>query len=106
MTPGRYDRLCEVQGPDHQRGSSGGVTRRWVTLFSFWAEKAEAGSRQFLAAGVTNVEATAVFTTHHNPEIKARQRFLCEGTTWEIVGPPRELGRRDETMIEAKTIPA
>jgi SPP1 family predicted phage head-tail adaptor len=104
MNPGQYDRICEVQAPANTRGSSGSVKRRWATLFTFYAAKAEAGSRAFRAAGVTSVEVTAVFTTHYNPELKARQRFECEGQAWEIVGPPRELGRREETLIEARTI--
>jgi SPP1 family predicted phage head-tail adaptor len=104
VNAGTYDRICEVLIPDNTRGSAGGVKRRWTGLFKFYAAKAEAGSRAFRAAGVTNVEVTAVFTTHYNTALKARQRFDCEGQIWEIVGPPRELGRREETLIEARTI--
>ncbi len=104
--PGQYDRLCEVQGPANQRGSSGGVTRKWTTLFTFLAAKDEQGSRAFRAAGVTNVDVAAIFTTHFNPEIKAKQRFQCEGTTWEVASAPREMGRRETMIIEASTLPA
>lgn len=106
MNPGRYDRLCEVQVSTANRGSAGGVQLQWSTSFSFWAEKSEQGSRRFQAAAVDNVEITAVFTTPWHPDLKARQRFTCEGQTYEIVGAPREIGRRDELLITARTLPA
>lgn len=106
MSFGKYDRYCEVQEPDHKRGSSGGVSRKWVTSFTFFASKAEPGSRDFRAAGVTNVDVTAVFETHWHPGIKQHQRFVCDGTVYQVVGIPREIGRRESMVIEAKTLPA
>jgi SPP1 family predicted phage head-tail adaptor len=106
MSFGQYDRVCEVQEPANKRGSSGGVTRAWRTSFTFMASKAEPGSRQFRAAGVTNVDVSAVFETHWHPDIKPRQRFTCDGTIYEVEGSPREMGRRESMIIQARTLPS
>lgn len=106
MSYGSYDRHCEAQEPDNRRGSAGGVARRWRSVFSFFASKAEPGSREYRAAGVTNTDVSAVFETHWHPQIKARMRFTCDGIAYEVVGQPREIGRRESMVIQARTLPA
>jgi len=100
------DRLCTVLVAVVKRGAAGGVSRDYREAFQFWAKKSGEGSREFRTAGVTSDEVTAVFTTHFNPELKSGQIFECEGSHFEIVGPPVEPDdgtRRRWHVIQAKT---
>lgn len=102
---GDYDRFCEVQSPDNERGSAGGVKRRWTTVFSFFASKIEAETGQFTGGDKPNVDVDAVFRTHYNAAITDRMRFVCDGSVYEVVGKPRQIGRQEAMLIQAKTLP-
>lgn len=106
MSPGQLDRLCTVYTEQTRRLSDGSPETERVPNFQFWAKKEEQGSRAYRAGSADLADVSAVFTTWWDARFKARMQFECEGQRYEIVGPPREQGRRESLLIPAKSIGA
>ena len=73
----------------------------WTPVATVWAQqRPDRGSERFAAAQVAG---TAVMTFHirYRGDVTATDRLEYEGTTYEIVAPPRELGRRVVLEIDA-----
>lgn len=72
----------------------------WSDVVTVWAQqRPERGSERFAAA---QVNGTAVMTFHirFRGDLTVRDRIVYEGTEYEIVAPPREIGRRVVTEID------
>lgn len=73
----------------------------WVDVVTVWAQqRPERGSERFAAA---QINGTAVMTFHirFRGDVSVKDRLLYEGREYEIVAPPREIGRRVVLEIDA-----
>jgi len=73
----------------------------WHDVTTVWAQqRPDRGSERFAAA---QVNGTSVMTFHirYRGEVTVKDRLLYEGREYEIVAPPREIGRRVVLEIDA-----
>ncbi|QFP61892.1 phage head closure protein [Brucella anthropi] len=73
----------------------------WVDVVEVWAQqRPERGSERFAAA---QINGTAVMTFHirYRSDVTIKDRLRYEGREYEIVAPPREIGRRVVLEIDA-----
>lgn len=73
----------------------------WADVATVWAQqRPDRGSERFAAAQVAG---TSVMTFHirYRPDVSVRDRLVYEGREFEIIAPPREIGRRVVTEIDA-----
>ncbi|WP_412178370.1 phage head closure protein [Rhizobium sp. PL01] len=77
------------------------VVEVWADVATVWAQqRPNRGSERFAAEQQAG---TAVMTFHirHRSDVTVMDRLVYEGRTYEIVAPPREIGRRVVTEIDA-----
>lgn len=74
----------------------------WATYDEVWAMlefhrsiEAEASAREFASFG-------AYFTIRHRTDVDAKDRIVYENDIYEIIGRPREIGRRQYLKVEAR----
>lgn len=101
MRAGKLDRRVTIQrfvqtGTDELNEP----IREWTNVETVWAQqRPNRGSERFEAG---QIGATAVMTFHIRYfGVTAKDRLIYEGRTYEIVSPPREIGRRVVTEIDA-----
>lgn len=73
----------------------------WADVATVWAQqRPNRGSERFAAEQQAG---TAVMTFHirYRSDVSAMDRLIYEGRSYEIVAPPREIGRRVVTEIDA-----
>lgn len=104
MQSGRLDRLVTIQhiassAPD----AAGQVIATWGPLATVWAERRDQRSREFFAAKQINAEIAAVYRIRWRSDITTLMRLVDGAVTYEIVGPPVEIGRRQglDLMLRA-----
>jgi SPP1 family predicted phage head-tail adaptor len=102
---GELDRRIELQ-----HNTPGGTNdynqpiSSWATYDEVWARlefhrstEAEASAREFASFG-------AYFTIRHRTDVLAEDRIVYESNTYEIIGRPREIGRRQYLKVEARLV--
>lgn len=73
----------------------------WVEVATVWAQqRPERGSERLSAAQLGGVS-VMTFQIRYRGDLTTKDRLQYEGTVYEIVAPPRELGRRVVTEIDA-----
>ncbi|WP_315920434.1 phage head closure protein [Mesorhizobium sp. SP-1A] len=73
----------------------------WADIATIWAQqRPERGSERFAAAQV-NGTSVMTFRIRYRADVSVTDRLLYEGREYEIVAPPREIGRRVVTEIDA-----
>lgn len=73
----------------------------WLDVETVWAQqRPNRGSERFSAGQIAG---TAVMTFHirYRSDITVQDRLVYEGREYEIIAPPRELGRRVVSEIDA-----
>jgi SPP1 family predicted phage head-tail adaptor len=76
----------------------------WATYATVWAKmefhratESEASAREYAEMGL-------YLTTRYRDDVTSEHRVILEGTTYEIIGRPRELGRREGLKLQVKVI--
>ena len=102
MRAGKLDRRLTIQRlSENQRDQFNKPVQVWIDLCTVWAQqRPNRGSERFADGQVSG---TAVMTFHirYLADISMRDRLIYEGVSYEIVAPPREIGRRVVTEIDA-----
>jgi SPP1 family predicted phage head-tail adaptor len=102
---GELDRRIELQH-NTPSGSNdyGEPVESWATYDEVWAmlefhrsTESEAAARQFANFG-------AYFTIRHRTDVQAEDRIVYENDIYEIIGRPREIGRRQYLKVEARLV--
>jgi SPP1 family predicted phage head-tail adaptor len=76
----------------------------WSTYATVWAKmefhravEGEASAREYAEMGL-------YLTIRYRDDVTSEHRVILEGTTYEIIGRPRELGRRVGLKLQVKVI--
>lgn len=76
----------------------------WATYATVWArmefhksDEGETASREYAEMGL-------YFTIRHRDDVSSEHRIQYEGQNYEIIGRPREIGRRRHLKIRARLI--
>jgi len=73
----------------------------WADVATVWAQqRPERGSERVAASQLAG---TSVMTFHirYRADVTVKDRLVYEGRKYEIIAPPREIGRRVVTEIDA-----
>lgn len=105
MKAGKLDREITIQQPSGSPPDAAGEPNgNWVNVAENEpATVTQIGGRDIFAGGVTPI-ADTTFTIRWMDGIKSYMRVLYEGDVYEIIGKPKELGRREGLEIVAKAI--
>lgn len=76
----------------------------WATYATVWAkmefhksDEGEAQSREYAEMGL-------YFTIRHRTDVTSEHRIVYESNNYEIIGRPREIGRRQFLKVHARLI--
>jgi SPP1 family predicted phage head-tail adaptor len=102
MRAGKLDRQLTIQRlTEVGRDGVNEPVMAWAEIATVWAQqRPDRGSERFAAAQVSG---TSVMTFHirYMADLSDQDRLLYEGKTYQIIAPPREIGRRVVTEIDA-----
>lgn len=102
MRAGKLDRRLTIRRfTETGRNEFNEPVISWADVATVWAQqRPNRGSERFAAAQIAG---TAVMTFHirYRSDITVQDRLVYEGQEYEIVAPPREIGRRVVTEIDA-----
>lgn len=97
------DRRIAIQANTPTRNDYGEEIEGWSTIATVWAEKIEnRGQERFQSAQFIGKEAVS-FRFRWSETVKAvtaKHRVVFDGRIFEIVGGPRELGRREGIEVD------
>jgi SPP1 family predicted phage head-tail adaptor len=102
---GELDRRIELQAatvtndPDYNE-----EVLVWATYATVWARMEFHRSFEAEAQGREYAQMALFFTVRWRDDIEAEHRIVYDGDTYEIIGRPRELGRRQGLMVEARMV--
>ncbi|WP_368649683.1 phage head closure protein [Brucella intermedia] len=73
----------------------------WSDVATVWAQqRSDRGSERFAAAQI-NGTSVMTFQIRYRKDVTVKDRLLYEGRDYEIIAPPREIGRRVALEIDA-----
>lgn len=102
MRAGKLDRRLTIRRyMETGRDAMNAPVHAWADVVTVWAQqRPQRGSERFAAAQLSG---TAVMTFHirYRADVTVKDRLVYEGREYEIVAPPREIGRRVVTEIDA-----
>jgi SPP1 family predicted phage head-tail adaptor len=107
MNAGKLDRRITLEhvtrAPD-AFSTAGAET--WVEIGKVWASKKEMSNGEKWRAAAAESEATHLFTVRYSSTtaaMTAADRIICDGKIFNLIGNPREIGRREWFEITAKS---
>lgn len=102
---GQLDRRIELQHNtpggtnDYNEPAPG-----WAAYAAVWAMLEYHSSTESEAAAREFAGFEAFFTIRHRSDVLAEDRLIYEGNVYEIIGRPRELGRRQFLKLQARLV--
>lgn len=102
MRAGKLDRRLTIQRrTETSRNGYNEPVYDWADLATVWAQqRPERGAERF-TAGQVNGAAVMTFHIRWLEGLTEKDRLVYEGQVFEIVAPPREIGRRVVHEIDA-----
>ncbi len=94
MNFGKMDRKVTIQKRSTTQNSKGEGIESWSDLTTVWAMKIERGGRDSFKAGVEESQRNTDFIMRYRSDVTADNLIIFEGQVYDIVRPPREIGRR------------
>ena len=82
----------------------GSFTETWATYATVWAKMEFLRSTEGQAEAREYAEYGLYFTIRFRSDIDAEDRITFEGDSYQIIGRPRELGRRNGLKIQARLV--
>lgn len=102
MRAGKLDRRLTIRRlVETGRDAMNAPVVEWSDVATVWAQqRLNRGSERFAAEQVSG---TAVMTFHirYRADLTITDRLVYEGREYEIIAPPREIGRRVVSEIDA-----
>lgn len=80
----------------------------WSTYATVWARMEHHGSQREWSEGEAAAREYAqfglFFTIRYRDDVSAEHRIVFEGDTYEIIGRPREVGRREHLKMQVRLV--
>ena len=102
MISGRMDRKITLQEPTTTTNAYGEETTTYADQPDTFANVRQQSSQEVFNGGKVS-EVEAVFTLRYRADVTATWRISYDGDTYEIMGKPREVGRRRFLEIMARS---
>jgi SPP1 family predicted phage head-tail adaptor len=105
ISAGDLDRLIVLQhGTAANDPESNEPIRTFATYATVWAKMEFHRSTEGEVAAREYAEMGLYFTIRHRTDVDPEDRIVFESENYEIIGRPRELGRRHGLKIQARLI--
>ncbi|RZJ19120.1 MAG: head-tail adaptor protein [Brevundimonas sp.] len=100
MQAGKLERRVTIQRFTETRDEMNEPVKVWADVATVWAQaRPNRGNERFAAAQVAGA-AVMSFHIRYRADLTVQDRLVYDGVVYEIVAPPRELGRRVVTEID------
>ena len=76
----------------------------WATYATVWARQEFHKSGEGEASAREYAEMGLYFTIRYRDDVSAEHRIVYESNNYEIIGRPREIGRREHLKIQARLV--
>jgi len=104
ISAGRLDRRITLQRRDAAPADVNGSKRQTFAGYAtVWAEKIDAGGREYFAAGQVQAELATQFRIRYRSDVQITDRISFEGLSYNITHI-KELGRREGQLLFATAI--
>jgi SPP1 family predicted phage head-tail adaptor len=98
---GNLDRRIELQRRSVAAADANGSSAvTYATYAEVWAEKVDAGGREFYAGNQTQAELATQFRIRYRADLQPTDRVRYDGKSFNI-SHTKELGRRQELILFA-----
>lgn len=111
MDPGALDRRIRLERATVTTSGRGTEQKAWSQLATVWAQQVPQRPIEAWKAGGTAAELETVWRTHWSAQVadlSARDRLRYpatdDGTVYEIIGTPTEIGRREGLEIVTRAL--
>jgi SPP1 family predicted phage head-tail adaptor len=102
MNAGRLDRRAMLRKSVQTRGPNGSVISTWQDVATFAVFKRPLSGREAVLAARDTAQIEDVFECRYRTDITSAMQLVVDGSTYDIVRPPEEIGRRDGLRIFGK----
>ncbi len=104
MRSGYLDRRATLQHQVLTRSATDGEQVATYTDYAtVWAGKRDIRGREFVAGSQMNSDITTLWQIRHRTDVKATDRIVVEGLSYDINGIA-EIGRRDGLELQATAV--
>lgn len=105
ISAGEMDRLIQLQhGTATSDPQSNEPIRTFATYATIWAKMEFLRSTEGEAAAREYADYGLFFTVRFRSDIDAEDRIVFESENYQIIGRPREIGRRQGLKIQARLV--
>lgn len=105
--PKRLDRKATILANEIGKDAAGGFTNAFKQVGPVrYCHREDRDGSEARSADANRSETSAIFTFGWFAGLTTDQRLECDGVLYDIVSPPRELGRRQFLLVSAKERPA
>lgn len=107
MIIGRMDRRIRLYNPaltTIERNPLGEIVNTFGPYKTVAAGKRTLSVKEKFMSDHLQGEITHIFTIRWNPEVKETWRIEFESETYEVVAPPREIGRHEGMELYARLV--
>lgn len=94
MRAGKMDRRVTLQARTVTRNAQGEDVATYADLATVWAEKFDLRGREYFAAQQSRAEVTTRWRIRYRDNLRAVDRLVHDGTAYDVVAPPAEIGRQ------------
>lgn len=104
MNIGKLDRRIRIQSVHESRDAYGETLLTfgdWLTVSASY--RALRVTEKFMSQHLQG-EIEAIFTIRYMPGVSEKWRIEYEGVTYEIVGPPKEIGRHEGLELHSRLV--
>jgi len=102
MRAGRLDRRISIEQSTPSTDAMGEPVDGWAELAAVWAEVRFQTGREVMAGGGEQAEADVMFFIRYRSDVTTDMRIAYAGDTYDIIRPPREIGRQAGLEILAR----
>ena len=105
ISAGDLDRLIQLQhGTATNDPESNEPIKTYATYATVWAKQEFLRSVEGAEAAREYADYGLYFTIRFRSDVDPEDRLVFEGETYEIIGRPREIGRRHGLKIQARLV--
>lgn len=104
MNIGALNKQVTLKGYTESTNAFGEVLKTWSTLATVWASVQQISATKKFEANHDRAATTVIVKIRYRSDVTAFQRIEIDGQAYEILGRPKELGRREglEFLAELK----
>lgn len=105
MGVGKYRHRIIIQRPAAVVDASGGPTQTWVDFWTCWAELQIGSGREYFGAKKANAKLAGLIKIRYVPGLDSTMRVVYNDRTFQILGPPVNVGGRNrEIELQVKEV--